>query len=478
FVFYNISPSYVSNWWGKKENIKNYMDYMEKLDSNYRICYFTGFPILFPGVKGISMLNYYEPLINFDFVKFFNIWMNGSFLTPNDYFFILNNSLLSLFSVKYIFINDEFREKYDRYVSVGSLKSWDLQSLDSEKIVRKYENLTEVFQNSQNLKIDLVNKLVTLKNNSILSLNFRNKNFNRMLLISFKARVSRMSFFYKYRRLVLGLTDGLGIEVKDENNRNLGYYFLNDYYFSDKEWDIFLIPFFVDARESNEFVNLKINIYPINSFSRYYELKDVEVYSFPLIVPNFFDEHVRNIYIFKDRFMGHDVYINNQALPLIFSPERVVYYNNLGEIKYLLGTLNIDIVGKDFINTVFLPKDYQKYFNNDRFFKVKLEVLEKKNGLVRIRYECQGKGLVVFNDLYYRGWIAKVNEQDKPLLKVNGLVKGVLVDKGEGIIEFKYQPFPLWMVYLNVFLIYFYMVVFILFLLLRNVEPNNFQRGY
>ncbi|MFN4220218.1 MAG: hypothetical protein ACK4GJ_04780, partial [bacterium] len=104
---------------------------------NYRICYFTGFPILFPGVKGISMLNYYEPLINFDFVKFFNIWMNGSFLTPNDYFFILNNSLLSLFSVKYIFINDEFREKYDRYVSVGSLKSWDLQRLNSEKIVRK-----------------------------------------------------------------------------------------------------------------------------------------------------------------------------------------------------------------------------------------------------------------------------------------------------------------------------------------------------
>ncbi|MFN4220217.1 MAG: hypothetical protein ACK4GJ_04775 [bacterium] len=287
-----------------------------------------------------------------------------------------------------------------------------------------------------------------------------------------------MSFFYKYRRLVLGLTDGLGVEIKDENNRNLGYYFLNDYYFNDKEWDIFLIPFFVDVRESNEFVNLKINIYPINSFSRYYELKDVEVYSFPLIVPNFFDGNVRNVYIFKDRFMGHDVYINNQALPLIFSPEKVVYYNNLGEIKYLLGTLNVDIVGKDFINTVFLPKDYQKYFNNDRFFKVKLEVLEKKNGLVRIRYECKEKGLVVFNDLYYRGWTVKVNGQNKPLLKVNCLVKGVVVDKGEGIIEFKYQPFPLWMVYLNVFLIYFYMVVFILFLLLRNVEPNNFQRGY
>lgn len=88
FVFYNISPSYTGNWWGKRENIKSYIDYVGKLDKDYRLCYFNGFPLIFPGVSGVRMLNYYEPVIPFEFVKLFNIWMNGSFIYPNDYFLL------------------------------------------------------------------------------------------------------------------------------------------------------------------------------------------------------------------------------------------------------------------------------------------------------------------------------------------------------------------------------------------------------
>lgn len=476
FVFYNISPSYTSSWWGKKENVKEYLSYLEKLDNNYRICYLTGFPILFNGVKNISMLNYYEPVIPFDFVKFFNIWMNGSFITPNDYFFVVNNRIFSVFSIKYLFVNNEFKEKYDKYIPIGSLRSIGIKNLNYEKISYRFKDIREFFNDSQNLKIDLINNKVILRSNSKLVFSFKNKIFNRLVIICFKGKVSGMDFFYKYKRLVLGLTDGLAIELKDENNKSIGYYFLNDYYLGNNKWNLILIPFFTDINESGDFMNLKFNIYPINSFARFYEIKDIEIWTFPLNTPNFFDNFEKKSYIFSDSFMDYDLYINNQALPLIFSPTKIKYYEDSEQVKYFLTIL--DDNSSFAPETVFIPKELEKNFYHTQLSKVYLKIIEKNCNYLKVYYRCRGKGIVVFNDIYYRGWVAKVNNKFVPIMKVNGLVKGITIEKGNGIIEFIYQPFPFSILYLNIFFIYFYLVIFILFLLLHNVGHNKIRINY
>lgn len=464
WFFYNISPSYVSSWWGKRENIINYLNFIEKFDDNYRIAYFTGFPLIFPGVVGKRMLNYYEPVIPFDFVKLFNIWMNGSFIQPNDYFFILNNNLLSAFSVKYIFINEEFKEKYEKFVNVGALRKGNVE-IDKHR----FDDLSEIFNNSKNIKVELVNNVLSLKHDSRIVLNFKNRNLNKALLICFKAKVNKVSFLYKYKRLFFNISDGLGIEVKDINNKSLSYYFLNDYYIDSSRWVQIVVPFVIDFQDQADFVNLQINIYPVNSFSRIYEIKDIEVYSFPLVVPS--NSLDKKAYIYDSSFMGSEVYENPYALPIVFSPSSVKFVDSIEDVKYSFLTLQNDPL------TVFIEK--ASYFGKD-IKKAKVKIEKKGSNYIDIFYETDGFSLIVFNDLYYRGWKAIKDNHELPIIKVNEIVKGVFVEKGKGRIRFIYQPFPLFLLYLNFFFIYFYLFVFFVILFWRrhNVEHNSFPIDY
>ncbi len=477
FVFNNISPSYLSGWWGRRENVESYIDYIGRLDSDYRICYFTGFPILFNAVSNRAMLNYYEPVIPFDFVKFFNIWMNGSFLSPNDYFFILNNSILSAFSVKYLFINDEFKNKYRNYISLDSLVSVPVKNLDFEKRQYKFNDFSQIARNSNNLTFDMINNSIILRNNSRINLKFENSVFNKFILVFFKSKVSRMNWFYRYKRLILGLNDGIGIELKN-NDRVLGYYFVNGYYIANDKWEGFVIPFFIDFDRMSDFVDLTVSIYPVYSLERFYEIKDLEIISFPLKVVNLFDNQIKKAYIYSNSFMGYDLYINYQSLPLVYSPSKVHVYSELYEVKYGLSNLSVNPIESAFILYDSENHNFNYQIKKSGISKVKVRILEKKCNYVKIGYIVDGEGLVVFNDMYYRGWVVRVDGKKQKILKVNGFVKGVWV-KGEGEregkIEFIYQPFDKLLLMFNIVLIYGYFLVFILFLLLRNVVYSSFQ---
>ncbi|MCX7758057.1 MAG: hypothetical protein N2169_00360 [bacterium] len=478
FTFYNINPSYASGWWGKRENIESYLKHIEKLDSNYRICYFTGFPLLFPGVKNKSMLNYYEPVIPFDFVQFFNIWMNGSFIHPHDYFLIVNNSILTAFSVKYLFINQEFNRNYNKYISVNSLRSFDFRSIDYQTL--DFSNIKESFKDlkdSQSVKFDFINDTFSLRNNSKLIVSFRTGVQNRIFVICFRAKVSKVGLMYKYRKLIFSLTDGLGIELKDRNNNSLSYYFVNDYYLGKDEWVYCLVPMLINTDSDNDFISLRLYIYPLNSFTKIYEIKDLRVFSFPLKAPNFVDNTIRDAYVYSNSFMNGDLYINYQALPMVFSPEKLIFCRSIDEIKYYFWTLKfnpIDTALISGIDKLIFDKSFSKPFS-----KAKVEIVNKKSNYVSVLYESEGDSLIVFNDMYYRGWKAQLNGQNLTIFRINGFSKGVVVSKGKGEIRFYYEPFPLWVLSVNIILIYLYLVIFvILFWLRRNVERNKLQRDY
>jgi len=289
------------------------------------------------------------------------------------------------------------------------------------------------------------------------------------LLICFKAKVNKVSFLYKYKRLFFNISDGLGIEVKDINNKSLSYYFLNDYYIDSSRWVQVVVPFIIDFQNQADFVNLQINIYPVNSFSRIYEIKDIDVYSFPFVVPG--NGLSRKAYIYDSSFMGSEVYENPYALPIVFSPSSVKFVDSIEDVKYSFLTLQNDPL------TVFIEK--ASYFGKD-IKKAKVKIEKKGSNYIDIFYETDGFSLIVFNDLYYRGWKAIRDNHELPIIKVNGIVKGVFVEKGKGKIRFIYQPFPLFLLYLNFFFIYFYLFVFwvILFWRQHNVARNSFPIDY
>ncbi len=59
---------------------------------------------------------------------------------------------------------------------------------------------------------------------------------------------------------------------------------------------------------------------------------------------------------------------------------------------------------------------------------------------VTIRYSMETPGVVVLSDLWDKGWHARVNGIETPVLRANHAFRGVPVPAGEGIIQYDYEP--------------------------------------
>lgn len=67
-------------------------------------------------------------------------------------------------------------------------------------------------------------------------------------------------------------------------------------------------------------------------------------------------------------------------------------------------------------------------------------IKEYAPGRVIIDVQTDMDGLLVLTDAYYPGWQARVNGAPEDISRVNGLVRGVAVRKGESTVEFTYRP--------------------------------------
>jgi hypothetical protein len=60
---------------------------------------------------------------------------------------------------------------------------------------------------------------------------------------------------------------------------------------------------------------------------------------------------------------------------------------------------------------------------------------------VRVTVDAPGPGIVVLKDVYAPGWRARLNGKETDVLRVNGLVRGVLIPQaGHAVVEFVYRP--------------------------------------
>lgn len=63
---------------------------------------------------------------------------------------------------------------------------------------------------------------------------------------------------------------------------------------------------------------------------------------------------------------------------------------------------------------------------------------------VIVRVEAPQPGVTVLADTYAEGWRATLDGLPMPILKVNGLFRGIATPSGPHSIEFTYQPWPFW----------------------------------
>ena len=49
-------------------------------------------------------------------------------------------------------------------------------------------------------------------------------------------------------------------------------------------------------------------------------------------------------------------------------------------------------------------------------------------------------GLLVLSEMHYPGWVATVNGRPAPIHKVNALLRGIVVSRGENRVILEYQP--------------------------------------
>jgi hypothetical protein len=480
------------------------------------------------------MLNYYEPVINKDFLFMFSIWMNGSFVEPTDYFFLINNSVFSAFSVKYLIFNQEFDNVYNNLTPITLLRK--LNYLEYLKKIKYHKvDLTNLetkkisFSYTYDKSIKDYYYTVSLSSDSVINYSFRINPETEVLALAIKVKLTKENLKVRYRKLIFNQSDGLGVELKDKNDNSLCYYFINDYYFSNSDYCYISIPLVLKNRKKEDFDGqVKLSIYPLYSYSRKYEIKQIEILEYPFaFVPSFknsFENPFKNMknqnstnlpenynnlsvgsnlkkdnldlvnaYYYLKNIMDKRVYVNDEALPFVFSVNKLKLVQDLNEVKYYFYFLKFNpsneaLISQDFIYS----KDFQKNYKNKKYleyFKLlnvksedfikyilsstfgkngSLENNENKgfvikkigNGHIELNIKSKQNLFIIINSLYFPGFKAylmknKNYKVEIPIIKVNGLVKGVLLPKGEYQFYLVYQPFNGYLIIFNLIYILF-----------------------
>ncbi len=91
-----------------------------------------------------------------------------------------------------------------------------------------------------------------------------------------------------------------------------------------------------------------------------------------------------------------------------------------------------------------------RYYNNAFLFEnleypengiIGQKITSYKPNEVRISVNAPRQGLLVLNDAYHPNWRVTINNESKPLVRVNSIVRGVFVRSGQHEVVFSYKPY-------------------------------------
>lgn len=88
-----------------------------------------------------------------------------------------------------------------------------------------------------------------------------------------------------------------------------------------------------------------------------------------------------------------------------------------------------------------IEKEPPEWFRPAHGLRPVLAVITKdSHNSVLVQTNAESDGVLVLNDIFYPGWKAYVDDEDAPIYRVNGLVRGVFIKKGRHAVAFEYSP--------------------------------------
>ena len=123
---------------------------------------------------------------------------------------------------------------------------------------------------------------------------------------------------------------------------------------------------------------------------------------------------------------------NEQVLPRAFVSYNYQSYEKMEEVWQVLDNQDYDLSSMVLVET-----DINQDLNKEI---LPVEIDQINPDKLVMEFYSDEPGLLVLTDNYYQGWKAFVNGTEKEIIPVFGSVRGVVIEKGENSVEFKYQP--------------------------------------
>jgi len=138
---------------------------------------------------------------------------------------------------------------------------------------------------------------------------------------------------------------------------------------------------------------------------------------------------------------------------------KIVLYDNINGVFIYK---NKNVMPRAFvINDLNVLNNLEEQLNLKKYKKA--VITKYKPNKVEIKTKGKG-GLLILTDIYYPGWKVKVNGKRTELIKVSGLLRGIVISEGYNNIIFYYRPYS---VYIGV-IITFLSILCIVFLVNRS----------
>jgi hypothetical protein len=125
-------------------------------------------------------------------------------------------------------------------------------------------------------------------------------------------------------------------------------------------------------------------------------------------------------------------------VPRVFVAHHVEYASSPEQ-----ATDRINALGPEIAHRVILEKEIpERYMHTGTYRDIdsSASIIEYKANQVVIEAQSQKPGILVLTDVFYPGWRAYVDGKPTEVFRVDGLVRGVLLEKGSHTVTFRYLP--------------------------------------
>jgi hypothetical protein len=144
-------------------------------------------------------------------------------------------------------------------------------------------------------------------------------------------------------------------------------------------------------------------------------------------------------------FNFHDIFINENldAFPRSYLVHDFVTVPKNTSQNFLTQNSNFDLK-----NSVILESFLSEYeLNNLKSISHNLDIakiIEFNENNIKIQTFSENDSILILTDVYYPGWEVFVDGKQSEILRANGLVRAVVLEEGNHIVEFNYIPKSFW----------------------------------